>query len=125
MSMEFTEDEIKVISPFMTNVDKNIFVLKNLPEVVKGALFARYSRSDKSLRRILLDEFISKPETGFNEIVNSQLDKGSNEIVAIKKAEEFYDRVLVGFGDDSVAELGGAHIACENVSNIDTTKTLP
>ena len=118
MSMEFTEDEIKVISPFMTNVDKNIFVLKNLPEVVKGALFARYSRSDKSLRRILLDEFISKPETGFNEIVNSQLDKGSNEIVAIKKAEEFYDRVLVGFGDDSVAELGGAHIACENVSNI-------
>ena len=31
----------------------------NLPEVVKGALFARYSRSAKSLRRLFLDEFVN------------------------------------------------------------------
>ncbi len=116
--MEFTEEEVKIIAPFFTNIDKPIFVLKNLPEVVKGALFSRYSRTDKSLRKVLLDEFINKPEMGFKEIVGFQLDKGTDEIVAIKKAEEFYDRVLVGYGDDSVAELGGAHIACENVSNI-------
>lgn len=116
--MEFTEEEMKILAPFFTNMGKPIFALKNLPEVVKGALFSRYSRTDKSLRRVLLDEFIKKPEMGFKEIVGFQADKGIEESVAIQKAEEFYDRVLVGYGDDSVAELGGAHIACEDVSNI-------
>ncbi len=118
--MEFTEEENKILSQFMTNVDKPIFALVNLPEVVKGALFSRYSRSAKNLRRVLLDEFILKPETGFNEIVNYQVSSGSAQAVAIKKAEEFYDRVLVGYGDDSVAELAGAHVAIEDVSNIAT-----
>lgn len=118
--MEFTEEENKILSQFMTNIDKPIFALVNLPEVVKGALFSRYSRSAKNLRRVLLDEFILKPETGFNEIVNYQVSSGSAQAVAIKKAEEFYDRVLVGYGDDSVAELAGAHVAIEDVSNIAT-----
>lgn len=119
---ELSEEEKKVLSPFMTNTDKNIFVLINLPEVVKGALFSRYSRSTKSLRRVLLDEFILKPETGFKEIVNMQetKDTEANQFVAIKKAEEFYDRVLVGYGDDSVAELAGAHVAIEDVSMVAT-----
>ncbi|MDO8628122.1 MAG: FAD-dependent thymidylate synthase, partial [Candidatus Diapherotrites archaeon] len=88
-----------------------------------GALFSRYSRTDKSLRRLLLDEFINAPEMGFKEIVGHQVSKGETELVAIQKAEEFYDRVLVGYGDDSVAELGGAHIAVEQISNI-ATKVL-
>lgn len=120
MPEEFTEEEKKILSQFFTNMDKPIFVLRNLPEVVKGALFSRYSRTDKSLRRVLLDEFILAPEMGFKEIVNFQAEGGTNEIVAIKKAEEFYDRVLVGYGDDSVAELAGAHIAVEQISNIAT-----
>ena len=109
---EFTAEELKLIEPFFTNTDKSIFALKNLPEVVKGALFSRYSRTDKSLRRVLLDEFILKPEMGFKEIVGFQVSSGMEQNVAVQKAEEFYDRVLVGFGDDSVAELGGAHVAC-------------
>lgn len=120
MTEHFTEEEKKLLEQFMTNIDKPIFVLVNLPEVVKGALFSRYSRSAKTLRRVLLDEFILKPETGFKEIVNYQVDTGANQAVAIKKAEEFYDRVLVGYGDDSVAELAGAHVAIEDVSNIAT-----
>lgn len=114
---EFSEQEKEVLKPFFTNLDKPIFVLVNLPEVVKGALFSRYSRSTKSLRKVLLDEFIMKPEMGFKEIVG-QTAKGEEQIVAVKKAEEFYDRVLVGYGDDSVAELGGANIACEQISQI-------
>ena len=114
----FTEQEEKVLKPFFTNLDKDIFVLTNLPEVVKGALFSRYSRSSKSLRRLLLEEFINDAETGFREMVALSEGMGDSQVVATKKAEEFYDRVLVGYGDDSVAELGGAHIACENVSNI-------
>jgi thymidylate synthase ThyX len=117
---QFTADEKLLLRPFVTNFDKPIFALVNLPEVVKGALFSRYSRSAKSLRRLLLDEFINAPEMGFKEIVGFQKDQGVNQVVAIKKAEEFYDRILVGFGDDSVCELGGAHLAVENISNIAT-----
>ena len=60
----FTADEREVLTRFFTNVDGPVFGLINLPEVVKGALFARYSRSAKSLRRLLLDEFINDPDTG-------------------------------------------------------------
>lgn len=117
---QFTADEKMLLKPFVTNLDKSVFALINLPEVVKGALFSRYSRSTKSLRRLLIDEFIKAPEMGFKEIIGFQIEQGVNQVVAIKKAEEFYDRILVGFGDDSVCELGGAHLAVENISNIAT-----
>ncbi len=114
--MDFTPEEQEILRPFVSNVDKPVFVLTNLPDVVKGAVFSRYSRTDKSLRRVLLDEFINSQESGFSDIVGMQKEKGLSQLVAVKKAEEFYDRVLVGYGDDSVAELGGAHVACEEIS---------
>lgn len=112
-----TEQEGYLLQPFTTNLDQPVFGLRNLPEVVKGALFSRYSRSDKSLRRILLDEFIKAPEAGFAHSY-AGVSPVEESGVAIQQAEAFYDRVLIGYGDDSVAELGGAHIACEGVSNI-------
>ena len=115
---QFSNEERATLAPFCSNLDSGIFVLTNLPEVVKGALFSRYSRSPKSLRRLLLDEFMNDKGTGFGEIVEGGEGMGQRQIVAKKKTEECYDRVLVGYGDDSVAELGGAHVACENVSNI-------
>jgi thymidylate synthase ThyX len=114
----FTDGERALLAPFVTDLDAPIFGLRNLPEVVKGALFSRYSRSDKSLRRILLDEFIQAPESGFAAIVGGERATGAEQIVAVRQAEAFYERVLIGYGDDSVAELGGAHLACEGVSNI-------
>ena len=39
------------------------------------------------------------------------------------RAAELYERIFVGYGDDSVAQLGGAHVACEWVSNV-LTKVL-
>jgi thymidylate synthase ThyX len=113
-----TESEGKLLQPFVTNLDRPVFGLRNLPEVVKGALFSRYSRSEKELRRILLDEFIKAPEASFNQIVGGTANNTTDQLVAIQQAEAFYDRVLVGYGDDSVAELGGGHIACESISNI-------
>jgi thymidylate synthase ThyX len=113
----FTPDEQALLAPFVTNLDQPIFGLRNLPEVVKGALFSRYSRSDKSLRRLLLDEFIAAPESGFQALVGTP-DGSTGQLVATQQAEAFYERVLIGYGDDSVAELGGAHLACEGVSNI-------
>ena len=113
-----TEQEGCLLQPFVTNLDRSVFGLRNLPEVVKGALFSRYSRSDKGLRHILLNEFIKAPEADFTSIVGEVANDNVDQLVAIQQAEAFYDRVLIGYGDDSVAELGGAHIACEGISNI-------
>jgi len=129
MEESLTEQEGCLIQPFVTNLKQSVFGLRNLPEVVKGALFSRYSRSDKSLRRILLDEFILAPEAVEVDaevaVVSLALQAarapevtGVGRSVASSLAEAFYDRVLLGYGDDSVAELGGAHIACEGISNI-------
>lgn len=117
---EFTDKEKTLLMPFVSNFDKDVFVLRNLPEVVKGALFSKYSRSSKSLRRVLLDDFILSKELDFEDLLKSLPKEGVSEIVATEKAEKFYDRVLVGFGDDSVAELAGAHLALENVSIVAT-----
>jgi len=115
---EFTQNEKEILVNFCSNIDKPIFVLKNLPEAIKGALFSRYSRSTKSLRRLLLDEFLSSKESGLMELVGQ--GSGPDLSSATLKAEEFYNRVLDGFGDDSVGELGGAHVAIEDVSIVNT-----
>ncbi len=117
---EFSDKEKALLRPFVSNFDKDVFVLRNLPEVVKGALFSRYSRSSKSLRRVLLDDFILSKEIDFGDLVKSLPKEGMSGIVAAEKAEKFYDRVLVGYGDDTVTELAGAHLALENVSIVAT-----
>src|SRR5690349_21515926 len=69
--VEFTDAEAGVLGRYFTNLDRPVFALRNLPEVVKGALFSRYSRTEKSLRRVLLDEFINDPESGFAGIAGA------------------------------------------------------
>jgi len=113
---EFTSAESAVLARYFTNLDRPVFALRNLPEVVKGALFSRYSRTEKSLRRVLLEEFINEPDSGFEALTGNPTD--SDDMVAVRRAEEFYERVLVGYGDDSVAELAGAHVAVERTSTL-------
>lgn len=116
---EFSESQIKILQHFVTNIDSNIFVLRNLPEVIKGALFSRYSRSSLGLRSLLLKEFILNEETAFESIAGlSGGEDATDQVAAIHKAQNFYDRILDGYGDDSIGELGGAHVAIENVSMI-------
>lgn len=118
---EFDENQMKILKHFVTNVNGNVFVLRNLPEVIKGALFSRYSRSNLGLRSLLLKDFILNEETAFNAIagLQHQNDEGEeNEFMAIKRAQNFYDRILDGYGDDSIGELGGGHLAVENISMI-------
>lgn len=117
---EFSESQVKILEHFVTNTSSNIFVLRNLPEVIKGALFSRYSRSTLGLRSLLLKEFILNEDTAFAAIAGkiSEGDPaaGQEQLTAIQKAQSFYDRILDGYGDDSIGELGGAHLAVENVS---------
>ena len=111
----FTTDEAHALEPYFTNTDRPVFALRNLPETVKGALFARYSRSAKSLRRLFLDEFRGDMDAAGTTSVGGS--------VGTARADKLYARVLNEYGDDSVAQLGGAHVACEGVSNI-LTKVL-
>ncbi|MCB1251342.1 MAG: FAD-dependent thymidylate synthase [Acidimicrobiales bacterium] len=112
---EFTDSEADILRRYFTNLDEPVFCLVNLPEVVKGALFARYSRSPKSLRRLFLDEFVHDLDIAG--------DASFDATVGLARAEELYDRVFFEYGDDSVAQLGGVHLACEQASNL-LTKVL-
>ena len=112
---EFTEDEAAILRRYFTNLEGPVFALVNLPEVVKGALFARYSRSSKSLRRLFLDEFVGDLDlTG---------DHSVDATIGLDRADELYQKVFYEYGDDSVAQLGGVHLACEQASNV-LTKVL-
>ena len=91
----FGDDERALLAPFVTDLDAPIFGLRNLPEVVKGALFSRYSRSDKSLRRILLDEFIQAPESGFAAIVGGQAAWAAVILLACLAVQRRAERRLV------------------------------
>jgi thymidylate synthase ThyX len=108
----FTEEERERLAPHFTNLDRPVFGLVNLPETVKGAMFARYSRYPGTLRRMFLDEFAdSLPEVSGIEGAEGQ------------RAADLYERIFLGYGDDSVAQLGGAHVAMEWTSNV-LTKIL-
>ncbi len=109
----FTEAEQQLLRPHFTNLDEPVFALTNLPETVKGALFARYSRYQGTLRRLYLDEFAADAPEGGRPF---DAEEG-------KRAAELYERIFLGYGDDSVAQLGGAHLACEWTSNV-LTKVL-
>jgi thymidylate synthase ThyX len=112
---EFTEREREILRPYVTSLESPVFALVNLPEVVKGALFARYSRSSKSLRRLFLDEFVGDLDVAGDATLDAS--------IGLARAEELYTRVFGDYGDDSVAQLGGVHLACEQASNV-LTKVL-
>jgi thymidylate synthase ThyX len=110
---DFTAEERALLAPHFTNLDRPVFALVNLPETVKGALFARYSRYSGTVRRLYLEEFAADAPAG-----GRPFDEDEGE-----RAAKLYERVFAGYGDDSIAQLGGAHVACEWVSNI-LTKAL-
>ena len=99
----FTPAEARALAPYFTNTDKPIFALTNLPETVKGALFARYSRSAKSVRRLFLHEFLG----------DLGADPAATSTVGSARADRLYARVLSDYGDDSVAQLGGTFALSE------------
>jgi thymidylate synthase ThyX len=133
MTEQFTAAERAALAPYFTNLDGPVFALVNLPEVVKGALFARYSRSAKSLRRLFLEEFLTSTRPGpaattsmgplMSPSPPSALASGQAASPGVSRAEGLYERVFTEYGDDSVAQLGGVHLACEGASNI-LTKVL-
>lgn len=120
----FAAEERRALAPYFSNLDRPVFALRNLPEVVKAALFARYSRSPKSLRRLFLDEFLGPgPGPHPNPPPSPEAVTGEGTGVGVVRSERLFERVLAEYGDDSVAQLGGAHLAVEGASNV-LTKAL-
>jgi thymidylate synthase ThyX len=109
----FTAEERALLEPHFTNLDSPVFCLVNLPDTIKGALFARYSRYGGTLRRLYLDEFAADVPAGARPFDGAEGER----------AARLYENVFIGYGDDSIAQLGGAHVACEWVSNV-LTKVL-
>jgi thymidylate synthase ThyX len=111
----FSDAEQALLDGHVTNLDAPVFALTSLPEVVKGAVFARYSRSPKSLRRLLVDEFADD--------LRGARPSNPDQDGPDGRARSLFDRVFAEYGDDSVAQLGGAHVAVEQASNL-LTKVL-
>src|SRR5216683_2979329 len=90
--MEFSQAEAELLGRYFTNLDRPVFALRNLPEVVKGALFSRYSRTEKSLRRVLLDEFINQPESGFDRLASAPA--ADDDMVAVQQVSTLAAKAL-------------------------------
>src|SRR3989344_1166645 len=140
---KFTKEEAYFIEPFFTNLDKNVFAAKYLPCEVLGALASRYSRSTKGVRRLFFDEYIkpilepnlqgSDPRSAREaEIMRKELvgfvdylheHGGWESVVNSKRARDFFAKWLAAYGDDSIAQMAGAHVFFENISQV-AVKTL-
>src|SRR3989338_3794163 len=116
----FSDEEKKILEPYFTNLDKPVFAFTSrVPEEVVAVLFSKYSRSPHSIRKNFLD-LVKDTESGFRNVLDAVSSSGTNEAfaTALVKARDFFRRILVEYGDDSVGELGIAHVACEEVSQI-------
>ncbi len=95
---EFTDEEVQTLSPFVTNVDSNIFAWKVSSELTPeqiGALLSRYSRTAFTGKKLFLKEFLPNKDRG----------------------REFFEAWLIDYGDDSIQEMaGGLPVSCEFVS---------
>ncbi|MEM0149764.1 MAG: FAD-dependent thymidylate synthase [Candidatus Micrarchaeaceae archaeon] len=119
----YTDDEKAVLSTFFSNVNSNVFALQNMPEVTKAALVARYSRSELSMRKLFLKEFVTNPETGhyYDDIYEaiSAINKANSFSIGGKRANTFFNRVFAEYGDDSVIDSAGAHVAIEGIDQLE------
>ena len=109
---EYTVAEREILSRYFTSIDGPVAALVGLPDATRAALFARYSRTTKPLKRVFLDEFY-----------DPSADTAGGADVGLAKASDLFSRVLSDYGDDSVAQLAGVHVSCEQVSNL-LTKVL-
>ncbi|HNI34619.1 MAG TPA: FAD-dependent thymidylate synthase [Microthrixaceae bacterium] len=107
---DFTRTEQAILRRYFTDIGGPVFAVVNLPEVVKAALFARYARSSKSMRRLFIDEFVNDLD------VSGDADEDAT--VGLQGADEMYDKLFAEYGDEAVAGLGGVHLACEQASHV-------
>ena len=60
---EFSKSEKKILASHFSNVNDSVFAIITPRQVDRGALMSRYSRTDKSMRKVFLDEFLKKQKS--------------------------------------------------------------
>ncbi len=108
---KLSAEEKKLIAPFVSDLESQVFTLTGLPEEVVAVLFAYYSRSREDLRtnlaKLLADQTLGIGASG---------EQKSALVLAEQKAREFHEKWVVGYGHSSVAEHAVIHLALERIS---------
>ena len=90
------QDEVK---KYVSNLDRDIYTVSNIPEEVVAVIFAYVSRSPKSFRDnigVVIDE----------------------EQLGQERASKFHEKWVLNYGHASVAEHAAVHIGIERVSRL-------
>jgi thymidylate synthase ThyX len=136
----FSEEDRHLVSPFFTNIDRSVYGITFLPPELIGALCSRASRAKDDLRQAFLKEFI-KPSLFLNEeelvlkdpakqdeirnygeslkaLIEFLHKHPAERIFSNIKARDFYIKWLAQFGDDSIAQMAGAHLVYTGISQL-------
>jgi thymidylate synthase ThyX len=121
----FADADRKLIERFFTNLDKSVYAVTILPAEVIGALCSMASRAKEDLREILLKQYIKaflEENTEYSKSLKAFIDflqeHPAEVIFANPKAREFYVKWLAQFGDDSIAQMSGAHLVYSGISQL-------
>lgn len=122
---QWDEAQRELLTPFFSNLDGAVYVIKNMPEEVVAAISSRVSRAEPSIRRVFWNEYIQPilaagGDDGAEMIRSIQhLNSGGMERVAnSERARTFFRTWLAEYGDDSIAEMGNLHLGIEGISQI-------
>ena len=108
----------EALTHFVTDSIGAIYATTPLvPELFAALLKARYSRTELSAKQLLWREFVSQKRDIPWKDIQKGLDK-LDEVLNYSRAEGVAERILLQYGDDSVFELGGAHLFLDRVSMI-------
>lgn len=108
----------EAIKHFVTDPEGSTYAMTPyVPELVSALLKARYSRTELSARQLLWREFVAKKVKFSWKLVDAAMEE-LDDLFNFKKAEGVAERILLQYGDDSVFELGGAHLFLDRVSMV-------
>lgn len=134
----YSEEDIRNLSPFFTNLDKSVYVpLIFSPELI-GALCSRASRAAQDLRHIYLNEFIKpflnpvRDEKETEDAWQEKVKYGEDlrefidflqkhpvlDLFSNPRARSFYLKWLAQYGDDSIAQMAGSHLVYGALSQV-------
>ena len=123
---EWTEKDLELIESFASNPRGLVSVLTNLPPEIAGALCSRASRASNSLLKVLLKEYLQPILDGEDKKIAQELietisflkTRGFKNILNNQRAQAFYAKWLSQYGDDSIAQMTGAHIVFWGISQV-------
>ncbi|RAL27020.1 FAD-dependent thymidylate synthase [Thermoflavimicrobium daqui] len=99
------------LEQYVSNLDRNVYTIYNLPEEVIAVIFAYVSRSSagfrENLAKLLADEDLALAG-----------HSGNRATIYSEKAARFHEKWVVGYGHSSVAEHAVAHIGIEKISRL-------